>query len=191
MKNVLENIKNYFKRNSIAKQPASARSSSSLLDDGFMEPDEDVMLAQSDPLPTDHVQQEYMHLASSPLPKTDYGVMMSFKDVLRNEHNLSDRDLKRFAFIYCEDIISLYQTRYSQQTREPQFTHKPLHRRLIDALPDEIIHHLKLFKGKGTKSHPVPCQAVQSTAAVPSRRTASPRVRSAGSCIVLSMTHHP
>ena len=162
-----KNIRNYFKRNSIAKQPASARSSSSLLDDGlFIEPDEDVMLAQSDPLPTDHVQQEYMHLASSPLPKTDYGVMMSFKDVLRNEHNLSDRDLKRFAFIYCEDIISLYQTRYSQQTREPQFTHKPLHRRLIDALPDEIIHHLKLFKGKGLNSSQRPIISFANTSPV-------------------------
>jgi len=71
-------------------------------------------------------------------------VMIPFEDVLNQESKLSSVDIERYADIYSSEILGLYKTTVSS-TGQPLFKSAHLHTRLIKALSQDVIKHLKLF----------------------------------------------
>lgn len=71
------------------------------------------------------------------------GLMYSFDDVLKHERELSQKDAQRFSNLYQDQILELYKIRST--TFKPTYSFHPIYKKLIDAIPDNIIKRLKPF----------------------------------------------
>lgn len=102
------------------------------------------LLSNSDDSLTQHPPFE--EVPDPELPSNG-GSMYTFSYVTKNERKLSHSDIQRFANIYADELLDLYKTTFTSSG--PLFTYNNIYTRLIDALPDSTIRHLKLFRAVG------------------------------------------